>query len=294
MTVPVTHTLVAPKIAPIVDIASLVAAAVNDVVLSNSSGASADELREVLSQAMTGAQSACQEILADAEHMGMESADPKARRKAAESPTAVLRDVAGMLVKIKADNKVTRLGVDPNNFLNFEASTFEMFLASTRIMGCVLGVVAVFTLASYCVVKSVAYVIAGVEDQFSMDHNYNETDFEDELAEEENQCGGAGGVDLGGRCGGLFGVTPFSVPRCEWGPSSCALVVQIGNDAGRRARVCRCWRGQHQQYQTRSLGHCGLLDNPYYFRARVHQRPGIGNWFVPRAPRRQAGRSIPR
>jgi len=165
-------------------------------------------------------------------------------------------------VKTKAVDKVARLGVDPNDFLNFEASTFEMFVASTKIMGCVLGVVAVFTLAIYGVVKSIAGRLAGVEEQFSMDHNYNETDFEDELAEEENQCGGAGGVDLGGRCGGLFGVTPFSVPRCEWGPSSCALVVQIGNDAGRRARVCRCW-GQRQQHWTRSLGHCVCLNIPY-------------------------------
>ena len=91
-------------------------------------------------KARTGAQSACQEIGADAENMGMEREDPKARRNAAESPTAVRRDVAGMLVKVKADSKMTRLGVDPNNFLNFEASTFEMFVASTRIMGCVLGV----------------------------------------------------------------------------------------------------------------------------------------------------------
>jgi len=61
----------------------------------------------------------------------MESADPKARRKAAESELAVQQDVAGMLVKVKADSKMTRLSVDPNNFLNFKATTFEIFLAST-------------------------------------------------------------------------------------------------------------------------------------------------------------------
>jgi len=64
--------------------------------------------------------------------MGLESATPKARRKAAESELAARHDVVGMLVNIKADSKVTRLGVDPNNFLNFKASTFEMFVASTR------------------------------------------------------------------------------------------------------------------------------------------------------------------
>ena len=170
------------------DIASLVAAAVKNIVLSNSEDASADELREVLSQAITGAQSACQEILADAEHMGLERAGPKARRKAAESELAVRQDVAGMLAQGKADDKVRRLGVDPNDFLNFEASTFEMFVATTRIMGCVLGVVAVFTLVIYGVVKSIANILAGVEEQFSMHHDYNETDFEDTLAEEENNA----------------------------------------------------------------------------------------------------------
>ena len=42
-----------------------------------------------------------------------------------------------------------------HDFLNFEASTFEMVVASTKIMGCVLGVVAMFALAIYGVVQSV-------------------------------------------------------------------------------------------------------------------------------------------
>ena len=48
--------------------------------------------------------------------------------------------------------------------------------------------VAVFTLVIYGVVKSVANILTGVEEQFSMDHNYNESDFEDVLVEEENDA----------------------------------------------------------------------------------------------------------
>ena len=151
----------APRVGPTVDIASLVAAAVKKIVLSNSSDASADELRSVLSQAMTGAHSACQEIGAKAERQRLERSNAfvrkAARKTAAESELAVRRDVAGMLVKIKADNRVTRLGVG-------------------------------------------------------------------RAGRGGEQSSGVGGVDLGGRCIGLHGITLCSVRVMvrvtEWGPCS--------------------------------------------------------------------------
>jgi len=178
--------------------------------------------------------------------------------------------------------------VDPNNFLNFEATTFEMFVASTRIMGCVLGVVAVFTLAIYGVVKSVTNILAGVEDQFSMDHNYNETDFEDAMAEEENNAA--------------------ALAVSTWAAGECAclvsLMVMFHAVNGVRVYVLMWWSVAlapvgvlvFVEVGGGSISSTGLSllsiaiasNNPCYFHVRVHQRPGIGHWFVRRAPGRQA------
>jgi len=178
-----------------VSIARLVTAAVKDILQANSKEVSNDlSLGEMIDEVMTGAETACQEAKEEAENARQGHAYPKARRNAAESEITVQQDVAGLMANVKADEKASRLGVDPNNFLNVSASIYEMFVASTQIMCCVLGVVFVLTVAIFGVVKNIENRLAGVEEEFWIHNNNTEAalveieDFEEELAEEETNA----------------------------------------------------------------------------------------------------------
>ena len=161
-------------------------------------------------------------------------------------------------------------------------------------MGCLLGVVAVFTLAIYGVVKSVAYVLADVGGQFSMDHNYIETYFEDALAEEKNNAaalavstwaagGMAGTMSLMAVFHAVNGIRVHVLMWCTLAmiPVGVLKFVEVGG-------------GSISSTGLTFLVPFGRLSKAYYFHARVHWQPGIRHWPVPRAPHRQASRSIPR